>query len=205
MGAILDENPAPKTKAAVFLCSLSFAFGQLGTNVSANLIPFGADGSALFPQYINIVRGQLICAVVGFAIVPWLILTSGATFLQFITGYGIFVANIVAIMIAGESPRSSYLSEAARFYYRGRLLLHLPRQHCRHRLIHKRSRWKILVHWWLELEGLCLLLCRSRTCFPGISWKSWCGTPCSDHKPCPQDVYLYALLYLSNNLIPSDT
>jgi nucleobase:cation symporter-1, NCS1 family len=38
---ILNENNDAKTRTAVFFCSFCFMFSQLGTNVSANLIPFG--------------------------------------------------------------------------------------------------------------------------------------------------------------------
>ena len=99
--AILDEDNSPKTKFAVFLVSITFMVGQVGTNFIANLIPFGVDSAALAPRYINIVRGQLICCVIGgWCMVPWKVLVSGAVFLSCITGMGIFMGCLVGIMLA---------------------------------------------------------------------------------------------------------
>ncbi|KAE9974567.1 hypothetical protein BLS_003079 [Venturia inaequalis] len=99
--AILDENNDSKTKFAVFLVAIIFMVGQVGTNFIANLIPFGVDASGLAPRYINIVRGQIICCVIGgWCMVPWKVLVSGAVFLSCITGMGIFMGCLVGIMLA---------------------------------------------------------------------------------------------------------
>ncbi len=75
--------------------------GQVGTNFIANLIPFGVDSSALAPRYVNIVRGQIICCIIGgWCMVPWKVLVSGAVFLSCITGMGIFMGCLVGIMVA---------------------------------------------------------------------------------------------------------
>lgn len=74
--------------------------GQVGTNFIANLIPFGVDASGLAPRYINIVRGQIICCIIGgWCMVPWKVLVSGAVFLSCITGMGIFMGCLVGIML----------------------------------------------------------------------------------------------------------
>ena len=96
--AILDHGYTPGARAGVFFASLSFAFATLGTSVACNIIPFAADVTCLCPKYINIVRGQLICLVIAFAIVPWRILTSATTFLDFLGGYSIFQGSVVGIM-----------------------------------------------------------------------------------------------------------
>lgn len=101
LDAILAENNEPKTKFAVFLCAFVFMVSQIGTNYVANLIPFGVDVSSLAPKYINIVRGQLICAVIGgWCMVPWKVLVSGTVFISCVTGMGIFMGDLVGIMLA---------------------------------------------------------------------------------------------------------
>jgi NCS1 family nucleobase:cation symporter-1 len=98
---ILAEDNSSKTKFAVFCCSFIFVVGQIGTNFAANLIPFGVDSSSLAPRYINIVRGQILCAFIGgWAVVPWKVLVSGTVFVSCITGMGIFMGTLVGIMLA---------------------------------------------------------------------------------------------------------
>ena len=71
----------------------------LGTNIAANMIPFGSDSSMLFPRLITIPRGQFLVLCLSFAICPWKILASATTFTTFLAGYGLFMASVVAIMI----------------------------------------------------------------------------------------------------------
>jgi NCS1 family nucleobase:cation symporter-1 len=62
-------------RPAAFFAALAFAFGTLGTNISANSLSAGNDMTALWPRYINIRRGQVICAFLGgWALCPWEIL-----------------------------------------------------------------------------------------------------------------------------------
>ena len=62
-------------RAAGFFISFTFALASLGTNVSANSLSAGNDMTVLCPRYINIRRGQIICAVLGgWALCPWEIL-----------------------------------------------------------------------------------------------------------------------------------
>ena len=62
-------------RAAAFFASFSFVLTTLGTNISANSLSAGNDMAALCPKYINIRRGQAICALVGgWALCPWEIL-----------------------------------------------------------------------------------------------------------------------------------
>ncbi len=50
---------------------------SLGTNISANSLSAGNDLTALLPRYINIRRGQVICAVIGgWVMCPWEILAT---------------------------------------------------------------------------------------------------------------------------------
>lgn len=97
--AILTRYWTAGSRTAVFLAAGGWTVSILGTNIAANMIPFGSDSSMLFPRYITIPRGQFIVECLGFAICPWKILASASTFTTFLSGYGLFMASVVAIMI----------------------------------------------------------------------------------------------------------
>lgn len=111
-------------RAAAFFASFSFALATIGTNISANSISAANDFTALAPkvfidfglsvrakhsltdvtafvsQYINIRRGQILCAIIGgWAICPWEILAHAIGFLSFMSGYTIILGPISAVMI----------------------------------------------------------------------------------------------------------
>lgn len=98
LNGILDHGYTSKARAGVFFASFAFAFATLGTTIACNVIPFAADVTCLLPKYINVIRGQLICLLIAFAIVPWRIVTTADTFLQFLGGYAIFQGSVVGIM-----------------------------------------------------------------------------------------------------------
>ncbi|KAL6230494.1 hypothetical protein BDW75DRAFT_244774 [Aspergillus navahoensis] len=87
------------SRAARFFGAFSFALASLGVNISANSISAANDLMALFPTYINLRRGQLICGVISWALVPWKILESASNFLNFMSAYAIFLGPIAAIML----------------------------------------------------------------------------------------------------------
>jgi NCS1 family nucleobase:cation symporter-1 len=87
------------SRAARFFAAFSFALAALGVNISANSLSAANDLTALFPQYVNIRRGQLICAVVAWALVPWKILKSAGNFLNFMAAYAVFLGPIAAILV----------------------------------------------------------------------------------------------------------
>ena len=87
-------------RAAKFFAGFLFAFANIATNVSGNSVPFANDLTGLFPAYINIRRGQLICAVLAFAICPWLIQAKAARFLAFLNGYSVFLGPLTGILMA---------------------------------------------------------------------------------------------------------
>ncbi|KAI1335660.1 allantoin permease [Xylariaceae sp. FL0016] len=99
LNGILDQGYTSSARAGVFFASASFAFATLGTSIACNFIPFAADVTCMLPKYLNIVRGQFLCLIIAFAIVPWRILTSATGFLNFLNGYSIFQGPVVAIMI----------------------------------------------------------------------------------------------------------
>lgn len=90
-----------ESRACRFFAAFGFAVACLGVNISANSLSAANDFTALAPRFINIRRGQLLCAVLSWALVPWKILASAGSFLNFMSAYAIFL---------GES-RSSLLSD----------------------------------------------------------------------------------------------
>jgi NCS1 family nucleobase:cation symporter-1 len=87
-------------RAAKFFAGLLFAFAMIGTNVAGNSIPFANDLTGMFPKYINIRRGQIICAIIGFASNPWVIQAKAGRFFSFIGGYSIFLGPLVGVLLS---------------------------------------------------------------------------------------------------------
>ena len=98
--AIMERYDTGGVRFAVFLCSTFWALLVLGTNVAANMIPFGSDSTMLCPRYINIPRGQFLGLTLAWVVCPWKILASAESFTNFLGGYIIFMASAVGIMIA---------------------------------------------------------------------------------------------------------
>ncbi|EIN05897.1 cytosine-purine permease [Punctularia strigosozonata HHB-11173 SS5] len=87
-------------RAAAFFASFAFVLTTLGTNISANSLSAGNDMTALLPKYINIRRGQVICAILGgWAMAPWEILANATGFLNFMNGYTVFLGPFAGIMV----------------------------------------------------------------------------------------------------------
>ncbi|KAK3675358.1 hypothetical protein LTR78_004868 [Recurvomyces mirabilis] len=99
LDAILTHHWSAGARTAIFLCAGCWLISILGTNIAANMIPFGSDCTLLFPRYLTIPRGQFLVECLGYAICPWKILASASTFTTFLAGYGLFMASVVAIMI----------------------------------------------------------------------------------------------------------
>ncbi|KAL2827710.1 permease for cytosine/purines, uracil, thiamine, allantoin-domain-containing protein [Aspergillus cavernicola] len=87
------------SRACRFFGAFSFALASIGVNISANSISAANDLMALFPEYVNLRRGQIICGVLSWALVPWKILISAGNFLNFMSAYAIFLGPIAAIML----------------------------------------------------------------------------------------------------------
>lgn len=88
-------------RAAAFFASFSFFLATLGTNISANSLSAANDMTVLFPSYINIRRGQVICALIGgWVLCPWEILASAPGFLSFISGYTVFLGPFAGMYVA---------------------------------------------------------------------------------------------------------
>ncbi|KAF7596842.1 hypothetical protein BBP40_012442 [Aspergillus hancockii] len=100
MNFILDRYWEPKTRFAIFLCAFAWLVQILGTNIAANMISFGSDAAMLLPSYINMRRGQFLAQFLAWAVCPWKILASAAKFQTFLSGYGLFMASVVAVMLS---------------------------------------------------------------------------------------------------------
>ncbi|GJC77337.1 allantoin permease [Colletotrichum liriopes] len=99
LDAILDHYWTPAARAGVFFVSLSFILSVLATNFGANSLPFGADMTGLFPKYLTIRRGQIVCAILGIVVLPWKLIANASAFLSFLGSYNIFMAPLCAIII----------------------------------------------------------------------------------------------------------
>ncbi|KAI8671919.1 hypothetical protein NCS57_00668400 [Fusarium keratoplasticum] len=93
-------NNSSGVRAAVFFASLGLVASQLSISVVLNSVSCGMDMAGLWPRYINIRRGGYIMAVIGIAVQPWQLLTTGTKFLQVLSGFGIFMAPATGIMLA---------------------------------------------------------------------------------------------------------
>ncbi|KAK1541009.1 NCS1 nucleoside transporter [Colletotrichum paranaense] len=99
LDAILDHYWNPTARAGVFFVSFSFILSVLATNFGANSLPFGADMTGLFPRYLTIRRGQIVCAILGIVVLPWKLIANASAFISFLGSYNIFMAPLCAIII----------------------------------------------------------------------------------------------------------
>nr|GAT47884.1 NCS1 nucleoside transporter family [Mycena chlorophos] len=84
-------------RAAAFFAAFCWALCVLATNISANSTAVGNDLTIIFPRFVNIRRGQYICAVLGLATCPWIIQNSARSFTG---GYSIFLGPIAGIILS---------------------------------------------------------------------------------------------------------
>lgn len=84
----------------VFVIASAFALAQLGTNIAANSVSAGTDMTALLPRYLNIRRGGYICAIIGFAMCPYTLLTSANQFTTYLSAYSVFLSSIAGVLIS---------------------------------------------------------------------------------------------------------
>ncbi|KAK9460075.1 permease for cytosine/purines, uracil, thiamine, allantoin-domain-containing protein [Lipomyces oligophaga] len=88
-------------RAAAFFIAFFFLISQVGVNIAANSISAANDLNCLFPKYINIRRGQIIVAFIGsWALTPWNILTSAPAFLNFMSGYSVWLGPLVGVLLS---------------------------------------------------------------------------------------------------------
>ncbi len=97
--ALASRWDGPGGRAAAFFVGAAWVIAQIGTNLSANVISCANDMTSLFPKYINLRRGAIITTVIaGWVMVPWKIVTSAQSLLNFMGALGIFLAPIAAIL-----------------------------------------------------------------------------------------------------------
>ena len=104
----LDVVTLWDNRAAKFFAGLFFTIANIGTNVTGNSIPFGNDLTGLFPKWINVRRGQFICAILGFAICPWEIEAKAERFLAFLNGYTVFLGPLLGSELFVSIPISCW-------------------------------------------------------------------------------------------------
>ncbi|KAL3431355.1 permease for cytosine/purines, uracil, thiamine, allantoin-domain-containing protein [Aspergillus tetrazonus] len=96
---ILNQYWGAQARAGMFFAGLGMVLAIIATNAGTNSLPVGADLSGLLPRYINIVRGQVLCAVLAPLCVPWKIISSAQSFLTFLGSYTVFLMPTCGIMI----------------------------------------------------------------------------------------------------------
>lgn len=96
---VLENYWSPSTRALVFLGAFIQAFATIVTNISSNAIPIGCDLAGLYPKFFTIVRGQILCNLLIWAVVPWLLVNSAQNFLTFLSSYVCFISPILGSMI----------------------------------------------------------------------------------------------------------
>ncbi|KAH7400251.1 uracil permease [Cadophora sp. MPI-SDFR-AT-0126] len=84
-----------------FVCACLWILAQVCCNISANSVSFANDVTTLCPRWINIKRGTILCSIIGgWALVPWLMVSSASVFLNFMSGYAVFLGPMAGIMTA---------------------------------------------------------------------------------------------------------
>ncbi|KAL4749882.1 hypothetical protein BDW72DRAFT_204428 [Aspergillus terricola var. indicus] len=96
---ILSQYWGAQARAGMFFAGLGMVLAIIATNAGTNSLPVGADLSGLLPRYINIVRGQILCAVLAPLCVPWKIISSAQSFLTFLGSYTVFLMPTCGIMV----------------------------------------------------------------------------------------------------------
>ncbi|KAL4885760.1 permease for cytosine/purines, uracil, thiamine, allantoin-domain-containing protein [Aspergillus karnatakaensis] len=97
--AILTTYWGPGARAGIFFACFGMVLAILATNAGTNSLPAGADMAGLLPRYINIVRGQIICGLLGPLFFPWKIIANATSFLTFLSSYTVFLMPICGVMV----------------------------------------------------------------------------------------------------------
>lgn len=91
--SIIDMWEGPGGRAAAFFCGLSWLLAQMCVNISATVVSGANDLVNLSPKWINVKRGTVLITIIGgWAMVPWKILVSASSLLNFMSSLGIFLA-----------------------------------------------------------------------------------------------------------------
>lgn len=88
-------------RAAAFFVGTAWVIAQIGVNVSANVISCANDMTSLCPRYINIRRGSVLVTIIGgWVMVPWKIVYSATSLINFMGALSIFLSPVAAILVA---------------------------------------------------------------------------------------------------------
>lgn len=96
---ILDHHWNAGARTGIFFIAVAFLLGVFATNFGANTIPFGSDMTGLFPRWLSIRRGQILCSFLGVAVVLWKLIASAQSFLSFLGSYNIFMAPLCDVIL----------------------------------------------------------------------------------------------------------
>lgn len=107
------------SRAAQSFSAFCWALSVLATNISANSTAVGNDLMLVWPRYINVRRGQYICAILGLVTVPWKIQNSAKTFTSFLSGYSIFLEPVCGILIVHYWTVAKRKLNLAQLYRKG--------------------------------------------------------------------------------------
>ncbi|KAH7123283.1 NCS1 nucleoside transporter [Dactylonectria estremocensis] len=94
------DNYSAKARAAAFFCSLGFVISQLAENTLGNGFAAGMDLAGLFPNWINIRRGGVLCALLSWAVQPWLFYNTASVFVTVAASFSVFMGPLTGIMIS---------------------------------------------------------------------------------------------------------
>jgi NCS1 family nucleobase:cation symporter-1 len=84
----------------VAISLLSLIVATLTTNIAANVVSPANDFANLSPKHINFVKGGLITAVLGIAMMPWKLLADYSAYIfGWLIGYSSFLGPIAGILI----------------------------------------------------------------------------------------------------------
>ena len=97
--ALLDYHWTAGMRTAMAFASFGMILALVIVNIGTNCLPVGADTTGMFPKYMTIVRGQLLCWIVCPLFFPWKMISSGAKFLAFLGSYSIMLCPVAAVMI----------------------------------------------------------------------------------------------------------
>ncbi|KAJ7616013.1 permease for cytosine/purines, uracil, thiamine, allantoin-domain-containing protein, partial [Roridomyces roridus] len=88
------------SRAAQFFAAFCWALSAIGANIAANSTAVGNDLAILFPRYVDVRRGQYICAILALATCPWIVQNSASSFTCVTPpfGYTIFLAPLCGII-----------------------------------------------------------------------------------------------------------
>ncbi|CAH0025583.1 unnamed protein product, partial [Clonostachys rhizophaga] len=89
----------PGGTALCFFFNLSWVIAQIMANLSTNVITAANDICCIWPKWVNIRRGALLTTIVAcWALQPWQVVKHATSILTFMSGVGIFLAPMAAII-----------------------------------------------------------------------------------------------------------